>query len=140
MRLDAMHAGFVRGDGQRSGAGFCCASSAGEARGALPEMRISQKIRKTILFAVLVTFLVVATGAAMAIHLSYEHQEKHDSRHCHTCQQLFAINTNCMVAEHIFIADYAQFCDTVSFRIQTFSSISSNDSAEARAPPLRKLG
>jgi hypothetical protein len=105
------------------------------------KMRIRKIIRQAILFSVLVTFLAVTTGAAMAIHLACEHHHgEHDSRHCHTCQQLFAINTNCMVAEHIFVADYVQLCNTVSFHIQTFNSISLNDSAEARAPPLKKLG
>jgi hypothetical protein len=101
------------------------------------KMRIRKIIRQVVLFSALVTFLAVTTGAAMAIHLSLEHHGKHDSRHCHTCHQLFAINTNCMVAEHIFIADYARFCDSVSFHIRTVNSISSNDSAEARAPPLQ---
>lgn len=103
-------------------------------------MRISKRIRQAVLFATIVTFLTVTTGAAMAIHLACEHHGGHDSEHCHTCQQLLAINKNCAVEEDVFFVDYAQFCDTVRFRIHIIRSISSYDSAEARAPPQLQLG
>ena len=99
-------------------------------------MRINGKIQRVVVSAGLAWFVIVASGAAMTIHLSCcDGHEEHDGEHCNLCQQLHVVNKHCMFEVNICVVDFLHSCDDITYRVCINKSISSDSPAEARAPP-----